>query len=34
MRSVAVVHQFRLERQAAQEWAEKLIVLSNEQGFA
>jgi predicted ATPase len=34
LRSVIVVHQFRSERQAVQEWAEKLIALSNEQGFA
>ncbi|MBI2486036.1 MAG: hypothetical protein HYW01_03580 [Deltaproteobacteria bacterium] len=34
LRSVVVVHQFRFERQAVQEWAEKLIALSNEQGFA
>jgi class 3 adenylate cyclase/predicted ATPase len=34
LRSVGVVHQFRFESQAAKEWAEKLITLSNEQGFA
>jgi predicted ATPase len=34
LRSVAVVHQFRLERRSVQEWAEALIALSNEQGFA
>ncbi|MBI4228838.1 MAG: hypothetical protein HY693_03845 [Deltaproteobacteria bacterium] len=34
LRSVAVIHQFRFESQAAQGWAEKLIALSNEQGFA
>ena len=34
LRSVAVVHQLRLEEQAVQKWAEALIALSNEQGFA
>jgi predicted ATPase len=34
LRSVVVVHQLRFERQAVREWAEKLIALSNEQGFA